>query len=103
MATSNSLKGMHNLRTIQTKRRDADSYKENSDYLKLFMLEKERTRLHNERVRLLLRLENLNTRMKEIEEFYASVLNSNNSSTINEPSDSPDIEVKKWKTKPIKY
>lgn len=103
MPTSNSLKGMHNLRTIQTKRKDADAYKENSDYLKLFMLEKERTRLHNERVRLLLRLETLNARMKEIEEFYTATLGIQRTAPVEEKCDGMEPESKEWKTKPINY
>jgi predicted nuclease with TOPRIM domain len=105
MPTSNALKGMHSLRTIQTTRRDSDTHKENSDYLKLFMLEKERTRLRNERIRLSLRLETLNDRLKEIDEFYALTLGTKESSSAAETDDEPEeAEVKpEWKTMQLKY
>lgn len=105
MPTSNSLKGMHSLRTIQTSRRDSDTHKENSDYLKLFMLEKERTRLRNEQIRLKLRLETLSDRLKEIDEFYAVTLgNKENATSEGELGEAPNAEEKKeWKTMPIKY
>lgn len=105
MPTSNSLKGMHSLRTIQTTRRDSDTHKENSDYLKLFMLEKERTRLRNEQIRLRLRLETLSDRLKEIDEFYAVTLGTKeNQASEDELKESTEQEEKKeWKTMPIKY
>jgi hypothetical protein len=105
MPSSNSLKGMHSLRTIQTTRRDSETHKENADYLKLFMLEKERTRLRNERIRLSLRLETLNDRLSEIDQFYAITLGTkeSTSSTDNSEEDEKAEEKPEWKTMPIKY
>jgi len=105
MPTSNSLKGMHSLRTIQTTRRDSETHKENAAYLKLFMLEKERTRLRNEQIRLSLRLETLNDRLREIDEFYAVTLGTKESSASVHVSDEDENaeEKKEWKTMPIKY
>lgn len=65
MNTSNSIRRMHNLRTMQSTR------KEDSNYLKLFMLDKERTRIRMEHARLTNRLEILNRRLGEIEEFFS--------------------------------
>lgn len=105
MPTSNSLKGLHSLRTIQTMRKDAETEKENSDYLKLFMLEKERTRIRNEQIRLTLRLEILNTRLKEIEEFYAATLGlkSDKNSNAPETAEEEPEPKKEWNTIPLKY
>jgi len=106
MPTSNSLKGMHSLRTIQTSKRDSETHKENADYLKLFMLEKERTRLRNEHTRLSLRLETLNDRLREIDEFYAITLGTKETRPLeNDTIDNEASEEKKveWKTMPIKY
>ncbi len=104
MPISNTVKGLHNLRTLQSKRKDADIYKENADYLKLFMLEKERTRLHNEQIRLVLRLDTINSRIKEIEEFYDTILGKKEvSSCVENKLSSEPEEKKEWKTIPIKY
>jgi hypothetical protein len=105
MPTSNSLKGMHSLRTIQTTRRDSETHKENANYLKLFMLEKERTRLRNEQIRLSLRLETLNDRLREIDDFYAVTLGTKESTASKNDLDEDEKAEEKpeWKTMPIKY
>lgn len=105
MPTSNSLKGMRSQRTLQTIRKDNEANKENADFLKLFMLEKERTRLRNEQVRLNLRSELLRARLKEIEEFYVATLGSNEFVTPKVEIDetTKPVEKEEWKTMPIKY
>ncbi len=65
MNTPKSIKGMQHLRTIQSIR------KEDSNYLTLFMLEKERARIRMEHARLTNRLEILNRRLGAIEEFFS--------------------------------
>ncbi len=65
MNTSNSIRKMHDLRTIRSIR------KEDSNYLTLFMLDKERARIRMEHARLTNRLEILNRRLGEIEEFFS--------------------------------
>lgn len=69
MPVSNSLKGLRNLKTIHTKKKENQS-----NFLKLYILDKERIRLRNEQIRLNLRLEIINERLKEIEDFSKSVL-----------------------------
>ncbi|MEI6456075.1 MAG: hypothetical protein WCO93_07285 [bacterium] len=105
MPTSTSLKGLHTLKTIQTKKRDSENHKENSDYLKLFMLEKERTRLRNEQTRLTLRMENLNLRLKEIDDFYEATLGIKSKTSSGEIADQESAEEpkKEWKTISINY
>ena len=44
--------------------------KEDSDFIKLYMFEKERTRLKGEETRILLRLEIIQGRLKEIQDYY---------------------------------
>ncbi len=56
---------MQHVRTIQSLR------KEDSNYLKLFMLDKERARIRMEHERLTIRLEILNRRLEEIEGFFS--------------------------------
>ncbi len=105
MPTSNSLKGMRSQRTLQTLRKDNEANKENADFLKLFMLEKERTRLRNEQTRLNLRNEILTERLKEIEEFYVATLGSNEFVNRKEEAiEAPKpAEKEEWKTMPLKY
>ena len=104
MPTSNSLKGMRSQRTLQTIRKDNEANKENADFLKLFMLEKERTRLRNEQVRLYLRLETLSARLKEIEEFYTATLGSNEFvKSKGENIEAAPVEKEEWKTMQLKY
>lgn len=105
MPTSNSLKGMRSQRTLQTIRKDNEANKENADFLKLFMLEKERTRLRNEQIRLNLRSETLNARLKEIEEFYTATLGTKESPASEDESYEAEKPKEKevWKTMPIKY
>ena len=69
MPDVNAIKGLQSLRTLGAAKKSAIPDK-NSDFLKLYMLEKERTRLHNEEKRILLRLEAINNRLKDIQEFY---------------------------------
>ena len=70
MPNVNPIKGMHSLKTSGTVRKGAITEKQDSDFIKLYMLEKERTRLRNEEKRMLLRLEDINNRLKDIQEFY---------------------------------
>lgn len=46
------------------------SKREESDFLKMYMLEKERTRLRNEETSISLRLKTIQTRLNEIQAFY---------------------------------
>jgi len=43
--------------------------KEESDFIKLYLFEKERTRLKSEEIRILLRLEIIQNRLKEIQAY----------------------------------
>jgi hypothetical protein len=99
MAISSTLKGMHNLKTIHTQKKESQS-----NYLKLYILDKERTRLRSEQIRLNLRLEIINARLKEIEEFNKFVVANENPET---ESQKPEPENKdgdkQWKTMEIDY
>lgn len=104
MPISNSLKGMRSQRTLQTIRKDAEANRENADYLKLFMLEKERTRLRNEMIRINLRSEVVTARLKEIEEFYTATLGIKEELPEEQKkTEEVEPEKKAWKTMPIKY
>lgn len=91
MNTSKSIKGMQHVRTIQSLR------KEDSNYLKLFMLDKERARIRMEHERLTIRLEILNRRLGEIEEFFSEF---HKIEKEHEPESKSDTE---WNTMHVSY
>lgn len=97
MAIANSLKGLQNLKTIQTTKKEKDS-----NFLKLYLLDKERNRLRAEQTRLYLRLETINMRLKDIEDFYASMMQTKMPTAAEQKAEKNDGE-KKWKTMPIDY
>ncbi len=99
MAISSTLKGMRNLRTIHTQKKESQS-----NYLKLYILDKERSRLRCEQIRLHLRLEIINERLKEIEEFSKSVADLEQPEKDNiQPEPEKTDEGKQWKTMSIDY
>jgi len=106
MPAVNIIKGMQSVRTMGKVKSSAIPDK-SSDYLKLYMLEKERTRLEKERKRLLSRLESVETRLKDIKEFYDNTEQIRNS-TSNPEQDGNKRKKKdnvkpKWKTMSIDY
>jgi hypothetical protein len=70
MPSVNPIKGMHSLKTSGAVNKSAIPDKQDSDFIKLYMLEKERTRLRNEQSKILLRLEIIQNRLNDIQEFY---------------------------------
>lgn len=100
MATSQALKGMHNLRTMHTRKKEKDSI-----YLKLYILDKERTRLRSEQTRLNQRLEIINDRLNEIDKFYKSVVGKEQTEEKKKDKDpeKKEEEGKQWKTIEIDY
>jgi len=104
MKGSTSLKGVHGIKSMQSIKKDAEYDSQNPDFLRLYMLEKERTRLRNERTRLQLRLEPIEARLKEIEEYYTATLGTKNNAGSDENQDTDqDDEKKEWKTVGINY
>jgi hypothetical protein len=104
MKGSTALKGIHSIKSIQSSKKDSECHGENPDFLRLYMLEKERSRLRNERKRLQLRLEPVEARLKEIEEYYTATLGKkNNTGSFDFQDENQDDEKMEWKTVEIKY
>jgi hypothetical protein len=82
-----SLKGMHSLKTLRSIQKSAIPNKQDSDFIKFYMLEKERNRLRDEKSRILLRLEIIQNRLKEIEAFYKEKQHLLSDIQNNEPED----------------
>jgi hypothetical protein len=69
MPLSNSIKGLQNIKSMHSVNKSGIPNKEDSDFLKLYILEKEKGRLQNEEIRALQRLEVIQKRVNEIQEI----------------------------------
>jgi hypothetical protein len=99
MPVSSSLKGMHNLKTIHTQKKESQS-----NYLKLYILDKERTRLRSEQIRINLRLEIINARLKEIEAFSNSVMDcEEHHEVVKKKEDVQEQDGQQFKTVSFEY
>ncbi len=70
MPITSTIKGLQNIKSMQTVVKSGIPNKEDSEFIKLYIFEKERTRLKSEEIRLLLRLEIIRDRLQEIQQFY---------------------------------
>jgi hypothetical protein len=104
MPISSAIKGIQNIKSMQSVIKSAISNKEESDFLKMYMLEKERTRLRSEEISISLRLNTIQTRLKEIQEFYneKSILLQNRDMAESRKTTSDD-EKTDFKTISINY
>lgn len=102
MPNVNPIKGMHVLRTLGTTNKNAIPDKQ-SDFIKLYVLEKERTRLRNEETRILLRLETIKNRLKDIQEFYNEKIGQGISENPFEENQKDEEDKMEWKIVPISY
>ena len=69
MPISSAIKGLQSIKSMQNVVKSGIPNKEESDFIKLYMYEKERTRLKSEEIRILLRLEFVQGRLKEIQQY----------------------------------
>jgi hypothetical protein len=70
MPISSAIKGLQSIKSMQNVVISGIPNKEDSDFIKLYMFEKERTRLKTEEIRISLRLEFIHGRLKEIQDYY---------------------------------
>ncbi|MFZ4547468.1 MAG: hypothetical protein ACOYN4_08535 [Bacteroidales bacterium] len=78
--------------------------KEESDFIKLYMLEKERTRLKSEEIRILLRLEFVQGRLKEIQDYNDEKASEMHSTVLQDPDQKKTAGVKSdFKTMSLDY
>jgi hypothetical protein len=69
MPISSAIKGLQSIKSMQNVNKSGIPNKEDSDYIKLYIFEKERSRLKGEEIRILQRLEIIQNRLDEIREF----------------------------------
>ena len=70
MPISTAIKGLQSIKSMQSIVKSGIPNKEDSDFIKLYMFEKEKSRLKSEEIRILLRLEFIQNRLKEIQQYY---------------------------------
>jgi hypothetical protein len=108
MANVNVIKGLQSVRTMGTVKSNSNPDK-NSDFLKLYMIEKERARLCKEKDRILIRLESIEANLKDIEKLYSEKtelikVSLGSGRNISKRSSGKTKEGKtKWKTMSIDY
>lgn len=80
MPISSTIKGIESVKTIHTVKKTTIPNNEGSDFLKLYMLDKERNRLKSEEAMIITRLQNIQNRLADIQQYYTekSVLLQNN-------------------------
>lgn len=104
MPISSAIKGLQSIKSMQNVAKSGIPNKEDSDFIKLYMFEKERTRLKSEEIRILLRLEFIQSRMKEIQKYYDEKADQMHIPSVPEPSQSIPDEVRSdFKTISIDY
>ena len=104
MPISSTVKGIDSIKTMSNIKKSSIANSEGSDFLKMYMLEKERTRLRSEESLISRRLNIIQIRLIEIQEFYngQSIVLQNLDETENCHS-SEDEEKTNFKTMSIDY
>lgn len=99
MPISSAIKGLQSIRSMQNVSKSGIPNKEESDFIKLYMFEKERTRLTSEKIRILQRLEIIQDRLNEIQ------IHNDKKADQMRSSESTEISQAKseWITMPIEY
>lgn len=99
MPISSAIKGLQSIKSMQNVAKSGIPNKENSEFIKLFMYEKERTRLKTEEINILQRLEIIQTRLSEIQKY-----NEEKAAQMNNSDARETTQVKTdWKTMSIDY
>lgn len=105
MPISNQIKGLQSIKSMQNVNKSGIPNKEDSDFIKLYIYEKERSRLKGEEIKILQRLEFIQTRLKEIQNFTDEKISpriSNEEGKIINKSQK-ETDNKEWKTMSIDY
>lgn len=104
MPISSAIKGLQSIKSMQNVSKSGIPNKEDSDFIKLYMLEKERTRLKSEEIRISLRLEFIQNRLKEIQDYYDEKAGQMHVPEPDKKSEkSKKDDNKDWKTMSIDY
>ncbi len=108
MPISSSLKGIQSIKSVRNSGKSAIPNKEDSDFIKLYVFEKERVRLKIEEIRILQRLDIIRTRLNEIHDLTKGQIEQlQEAEADNQPrkkrKNSSNQEESDWKTLAIDY
>ena len=105
MRKNNIKKGMHSIKTMSNTRKSTIPISRNSSFFELFILDKERGQLCNERNNLSVKLDVINNRLEEIEhEIKLLVQNSGlTDEQLKNEIEQATSENKAWKSISINY
>ena len=104
MTISSAIKGLQSIKSMQNVVKSGIPNKEESDFIKLYRYEKERTRLKTEEIRILLRLEIIQGRLKEIQDYNDEKAEQMHTTDVSKPSSKKIKEAKSdFKTLSIDY
>ena len=104
MPISSAIKGIQSIKSMQNVNKSGIPNKEDSDFIKLYMFEKERNRLKSEEISILLRLEFIQNRLKEIQHYYDEKSGQMHASGQKESNQKKTKEAKsEFKTMSIDY
>jgi hypothetical protein len=99
MPISSAIKGLQSIKSMQNVAKSGIPNKENSEFIKLFMYEKERSRLKTEEINILQRLEIIQTRLNEIQKY-----NEDKAVQMQNPERKQTTpEKSEWKTMSMEY
>ncbi|NQU55264.1 MAG: hypothetical protein HQ522_22325 [Bacteroidetes bacterium] len=96
-----AIKGLQSIKSMQNVNKSGVPNKEESDFIKLYLFEKERTRLKSEESRILFRLAIIQNKLKEIQAFTNEKLGPRLTSEENKNSKKNNKED--WETMSINY
>jgi hypothetical protein len=104
MPISSAIKGLQSIKSMQNVVKSGIPNKEESDFIKLYLYEKERTRLKSEEIRLLLRLEIIRDRLKEIQDYNDEKAEQMHSDEgVSTPQKTAEVVKSDFKTMSIDY
>jgi len=104
MINVNPIKGIHDIRSLRVVKKSCIPGKRQTSFLELYMLDREKDRLRNEEKRIILRLETLNNRLKDVQAFFDEKLGQ-----VQKPKqkknkrNNNDDKKKGWKTMSMDY
>ncbi|MDP3443928.1 MAG: hypothetical protein Q8T08_13815 [Ignavibacteria bacterium] len=104
MPNVNPVKGVHDIRSLRVAKKSCIPGKQQTNFLELYMLDKEKERLSNEEKRIILRLETLNNRLNEIQQFFHEKLGQvQNHEPLENSQKASNKEKTDFKTMSIDY
>jgi hypothetical protein len=103
MPISSAIKGLQSIKSMQNVNKSGIPNKEESDFIKMYLFEKERTRLKSEEIRILQRLGIIQNRLKEINTFTNEKVGQMQIPEAGKSKKPKKDEKNDWKTMSIDY